>query len=42
MSFRSAREARERFLQLARRAEESAPLFQRVHENALMWLCEVG
>jgi len=27
MSFRSAREARERFLQLARRAEESAPLF---------------
>src|SRR5579872_3605167 len=34
MSFRSAREARERFLQLARRAEESAPLFYRVHEHA--------
>jgi len=34
MSFRSAREARERFLQLARRAEESAPLFERVHESA--------
>jgi len=25
---------RERFLQLARRAEESAPLFSGVHENA--------
>jgi len=33
MSFRSAREARERFLQLARRAEESAPLFSRVYKN---------
>jgi len=29
MSFRSAREARERFLQLARRAEESAPAVTR-------------
>jgi len=34
MSFRSAREARERFLRLARGAEESAPLFYRVHQNA--------
>src|SRR5579872_3924134 len=34
MSFRSAREARERFLQIARRAEESAPLFWRVLKNA--------
>jgi len=34
MSFRSTREARERFLQLARRAEESAPLFYRVRESA--------
>src|SRR5579872_5870761 len=32
--YRRAREARERFLQLARRAEESAPLFYRVHEHA--------
>src|SRR5579863_6230244 len=34
MPFRSTREARERFLHLARRTEESAPLFLRVHENA--------